>query len=239
MSASFPASILRTSAHVEELTDPDPEAILEAEEEVDEVLAQPHEVQSEIDSALEQQQRETNDAYMRLFLQSLAEAQAADAQGGGRGQQLTPFSMIPSGEEDEEEDDVSAAPADDSFLAWLRSSIPAPTSLTTARASYYARLNALRVGRWAWNLTTASALLFLPFLLASQAEDVKIAEHNLLMQLETRINVLEQGGGGGGGWGGMGGMGGAPMQAPIPDSAPPGYIPPPMEASGIPPPGRY
>ena len=237
-------------AHLREMgDDADANAILESEEAMDEAAELPHDIQHDMDDGLQQQHSAdsdaTNEAMMRLFLRSLAEAQAADAASSSNGQQMTPFT-IPPPEDDGDEDDeaVDGEAADESFLGWVRASMPSVGAVSGARMGYWGRVWGLRVGRLAWNVGTGAALLLLPFLLAAQSEEGKVAEANLLMQMEARVNWLEQNGGAGGagafgamGMPGAGGMGGLPMA--VPDTAPPGYIPPPMEASGIPPPGRY
>ena len=197
------AAVMR-GAHVEELIDDsDPDSVLEAEEE-SESLDHAHELTRDIDLAFDEaHQQRDQDAMMAAFLRSLAQAQAADRDAAAQGrpsQHLAPYTILapPQGDEEDEDDEAPPPPQDDSFLGWLRSSLPSSGSLTAPRLQHLALLNTLRVGRWTWNLTTASALLLLPFFFASQAEDVKVQEANLLMQLEARNNLLEQGGGGGG-----------------------------------------
>ena len=250
--SGFPPSITMrgggptSGAVVEEMTDADPDAALDAEEDAEEAVEHSTDVQREVDAALAQQQRDAQEAMMRLFLRSLAESQMGEGAGEAAAEGRVAVAGSAAGEGgqgeegEEDEEDAAPPPADDSFLSWLRASMPG-LALSPARLSSTARLASLRVGRWAWNVTTASALLLLPFFLAIQMEEARITDRNLMLQLDARNQLLEQGGGGmAGAFGGMPGLPPPPSMPPtLPTTAPPGYIPPPMEAAGIPPPGRW
>ena len=103
--------------------------------------------------------------------------------------------------------------------------------MSSQALSYYSRLSLLKLGQWGWMVGTASALALIPFFVASSAEDQKIRESNLVQQMEARMMFLEQNGGGGAGLPGVP-LGNVEMVQPR--NAPPGYVPPPLEASGIP-----
>jgi len=71
--------------------------------------------------------------------------------------------------------------------------------------------------------------------LAQMGEETKVAEANHMLRMEARLDRLEQQGGGAGYPGMMGAPGGAATGAGVvPVNAPAGYVPPPMEVSGIP-----
>ena len=232
-----------SGARVEEMTEEDADAQLQAEEDAEESEEQQTEIQREIDGALEQQHMQAKEEMMKLLLRSLAaehkqqqqqeEEEAAAAAysviTGGRGQQT-------QDDEYDEDDAQSSSPSDESFVSWLRSSLlPTSASLSAARLSSYGRFLGLKTGRLLWNVSTGLALLLLPVILAQQAETLKVQEINQMLTMEARIDLLErQGGAGGGAGGAFPGLMPATAGGPVPANAPAGYVPPPVEVSGIP-----
>jgi len=229
---------MHRAAHVEEVTEDDADAQLQAEEDVEEEEEKQQEIQREIDDALEQQHRQAKEEMMKMFLRSLAEHKQQQDESDGR--IISPYANITAGEEEEEEEDFdsqSTPSEDESFLSWLRSSlVPSSAALSAARLSSYARYWSLQAGRLLWNVSTASALLLLPIVLAQMGEEAKVGEANTMMKMEARLDLLERQGAGGlgvGGWGAQAPAGGA-AGAAVPINAPAGYVPPAMEMSGIP-----
>ena len=227
-------------AHLEEVVGDDPDAELLRDELKEDEEELPHEIQREMEDAVDNDRLRQQEELMRLWLQQLAaqQQQTAAQQGGGAagGQQLIyPYRSAAAAEEDDDDEDgSSSSAADESFLGWLRSSLlpGSPSSLLSYQSlSYYSRLSLLKLGQWGWMVGTASALAVLPFMVASLAEEQKIRETNLLQQMDARMSFLEQSGGGGGGVAAVPGGGGHVQQ---PKNMPKGYVPPPMEASGIP-----
>ena len=236
LSVSVMSALPIRGAHVEELVGDDPDAELLHDElrEEDEELQR--EVQHEMGDGADNDRLRQQEELMRLWLQQLAAQQAA-AGGAPGGQQLIyPYRTAGAPEEEEEdESDVQAtSAADESFVGWLRSSLlPSdPRSLLSSQSLwYYSRLSLLKLGQWGWMVGTASALALIPFFVASTAEDQKIRESNLIQQMEARMNFLEQTGGGAAS---VAGIPSGHVEIVQPRNAPPGYVPPPLEASGIP-----
>ena len=202
-------------------------AAMMAQEEVEDAAEDVQELNTEIEAAMAAERKKKQNSELLAAIQAALQGNTEAMEIFGANQlNIQDGDANDSGDVDDEDVEEVDEQNSESFFSWLHSSV-LPTSMSTIftrRAlTAYSKYYAYKAGRYAWNLTTASALLLLPLIIAGAAEDGFISQAMEISNLQNKMAEFEQ----------RGILPASPAYN-IPSKAPPGYAPPPADVAGIP-----